>query len=688
VLPAFTIIAADELAPTLPISGAQRRIGIITHVARAVGADHAHLEERGAGGDGSASARADDDRGSVDDALNAGKPSPTVASSISLIGTISAEPTSGPTRLGDDGNAVLTTPALCPNSRMIGNEQESDMTNGAVASSGGTWLGFFRGIAAVGMLANVCLVGAAWAQNGAPQASVGHMAPATLRTVADMEALNAALSNLPNLPLVMPPSLPTMDLGQYLALKAAAAVDTGAKSGVSAPAPASPQGPPALGGLHCNAIGQLAPIAQGFSPPDTHGAIGANHYGQVVNSAIRFYSRALTGNCPTSIVINVKLSSFFGYTNQALFDPRIVYDLTYNRWIVSAEASPESSSVQYHFIAVSVDSDPNNGFFFYSFNMAGIVGNGVFWDYPQIGYDEDAIILTGNKFSGNTYLGSTPVFLPKHRMYAGLSFSFCFFNGGSLNVGTIAPPIVLDQGPYTALAVASPGANFIRVHKVLGTSHVCPTFLSTDDIATTTNVPPLAQQPTFANCLTDPAHCLDTLDGRFQNASTQSGTPSFGSPVRLWQARTDSIGSFPTPYTYRINADTLAIEENCSIITSFTSHDFNPAIVANGVGTLFVTWSSTDPTNNLNAQVRIGGKKFGDACSVLGAGSLVNQSGNPLTGNFDPDKGFQRWGDYSAVTLDPLDFTTVWGVNEKIQALIPPNTDTTWKSYIFNMSNP
>ena len=58
----------------------------------------------------------------------------------------------------------------------------------------------------------------------------------------------------------------------------------------------------------------------------------------------------------------------------------------------------------------------------------------MFWDYPQIGYDEDAVILTANKFNPG-YIGSTVVWLPKHRMYAGLGFSFCFFNNGIVERG-------------------------------------------------------------------------------------------------------------------------------------------------------------------------------------------------------------------------------------------------------------
>jgi len=352
--------------------------------------------------------------------------------------------------------------------------------------------------------------------------------------------------------------------------------------------------------------------------------------------------------------------------------------------------------VQKHFTAVSVSSDPTAGFFLQTFNMTSIIGTaGVLWDYPQIGYDEESIALNGNKFQpssgdpneGGTYVGSLVLFLPKHRLYAGLGFDFCTFIGPPWDVGTIAPVIVLDQSPYTTLATAVAASNFIRVYKFLGTSHACPTFLGFGDIGTTMSVPPAAQQPGFPACTTDPHDCLDTLDGRFQNAGTQFGEPDVpgGLPVSFFQVRTDTDMGFPTPKTYQINADAGTIVESCELFASGSSFDFNPAIVANEAGTITMTWSSTDPTNFLNAQVRMGGKLSGDMCTVAQTGILVNQSANALNSNFDSNVGHQRWGDYSAVTLDPADHTIVWGINEKVNA---GSGLTTWKTYIFNGHNP
>jgi hypothetical protein len=509
---------------------------------------------------------------------------------------------------------------------------------------------------------------------------------AVFRTPAEMKAFEAAH---PNLPIMMAPFLPTMDFTEYAAAKAMAPI---APSNVR-PAIASgqaPSNPPTHGVAKCNGLGQNQAVSGGGGfPPDTHGAVGADHFGQVVNSGIQFYTKALTGRCPTSIVLSSTLSAFMGYSAQGLFDPRLIYDMTYNRWVVSVEAFPESSTVQWQFIAVSKDSDPTHGWFFYSFNMADLLGDGTgfFWDFPDIGYDEEAIILTGSVFHGKTFNNAEAVFLPKHRMYAGLNFSFCFFNLG--NGGTATPPKVLDQSPFTTITMALPGSSpgTIRLTKWTGTSHACPTLVEgPTDVASDVNfvLPPNATQP-------GTTQVLDASDTRFETAGTQFGEPVFGEPILLWQANTISSSGLPTAVAYRMDVGANTVPETCQFFTTDVSNDFNASITANFSGTTFIAWSSTDAVNNHNPQARFTGKKLGDGCATLLPGILDKESPQPLTGNFDPNVGAQRWGDYSAVTLDPADQTQAWGVNEIVPLgnCLPPNASLTcWKSHFGSMSNP
>ena len=92
---------------------------------------------------------------------------------------------------------------------------------------------------------------------------------------------------------------------------------------------------------------------------------------------------------------------------------------------------------------------------------------------------------------------------------------------------------------------------------------------------------------------------------------------------------------------------------------------------------MVVTWSATDPPFGAagHAQVRFGGRRSTDPTDI-GVGTALFTSPTCITGNFDPRFGVQRWGDYSAVTVDPRSSLRFWLVNEKI------NSASAWGSRI------
>ena len=203
---------------------------------------------------------------------------------------------------------------------------------------------------------------------------------------------------------------------------------------------------------------------EGFRPPDTHGAVGTTHFVQVTNSHIDMWTRQNSGALP--LAKSVTLATFFGYTAETLFDPRVVYDSTWNRWIVTADAFAESATVQRFFIAISTSADPTGSFFIYNLNV-NFFGNNNFWDFPQLGIDQDAVLITANIFNGTNYLGADFFAVAKARLYNGLGFSVPVFTG---LVGTLAPPIVRDQNASTFLIAAPATGTSFSKYTVTNTS--------------------------------------------------------------------------------------------------------------------------------------------------------------------------------------------------------------------------
>ena len=258
-------------------------------------------------------------------------------------------------------------------------------------------------------------VGAATAQQPVAPAATLEVAPAT---IVDAQPNYVMEQPLPPREI---PFRPTMDRTAYDAAKARAAnsyVPGAVKPFTEAFAPLAT---PFIKLTNFNAHSST----EGRRPPDTHGAVGTTHFVQITNSHIDMFRRQNTPVLP--LAKSVTLATFFNYTAQTLFDPRVVYDSTWNRWIVTAEAFPESATVQRFFVGISTSADPTKSFFVYNLNVTFFAGD--FFDYPQLGMDQDAVLFTANIFHGGGFVGADFFAVAKARLYNGLGFSVPVFTG-------------------------------------------------------------------------------------------------------------------------------------------------------------------------------------------------------------------------------------------------------------------
>ena len=399
----------------------------------------------------------------------------------------------------------------------------------------------------------------------------------------------------------------------------------------------APLAPPVLRQFNFNGHSST----QGLRPPDTHGAVGTTHFVEVTNSHIDMWTRQNTETLP--LAKSVTLATFFGYTSETLFDPRVAYDSTWNRWIVTVDAFAESSTVQRFFIAVSTTADPTGSFFIYNLNVTFFVND--FFDFPQLGIDQDAVLFTANIFQRNSFPGADFFAVAKARLYNGLGFSVPVFTG---LVGTWHPNRSRPK-PSTFLIAAPPSGTTFSKYTVTNTSRGTTLTGPVSITVPSYSVPPSAHQAGTTKL-------LDTSDSRFVNASTQSGND-------LWQTHTIALGSFPAPKFYRLNTSTNTVSQSGFYFASATSDDFNASIAANDAGDCFVTWTSTDASAGKNAQVRLSGKRSADAGISAGPSAFTSPTFyHPSADN--PE----RWGDYSAVTTDPLNAANAWLVNEKVNS--------------------
>lgn len=452
------------------------------------------------------------------------------------------------------------------------------------------------------------------------------------RTMEEMLADNATKQPLQVKEI---PFRPHGDPQKYEEMKKQAQDKTKAPQG--RPEAKGPLAPPIIMGINFNGVNQTA--AGGWYPPDTHGAVGKQHFVEVTNSNVSIYRKS-----DQVLQSSVSLNAFFGYFEEALFDPRCVHDKDWNRFIITAESFPEIDGDQWHFIAISKNWNAFSGWYIYAFNVGAIYG-GAFWDYPQLGMDQDALIITANLFDP-FYIGSALFTMSKARAYNGLGLGVPFWGG---LMGTVAPPIVRDQNEWATLAVADPFTDNTGLYLYYLENAENPAFatlwgpyyLDVPDFF----IPPSATQPGTASV-------LDTLDCRFVNAGTQIGN-------NLYQVHTVNLGGLPTPVWYLIDwwFGTLTVAD--SFFAAGPSNDWNASIAANDFNDVYVTWTSNNPSAGTNAQVRLSGRRNFDPLDI-GAGVAAFTSPTYYTG--------YRWGDYSAVTVDSsvAGELRAWLVNETI----------------------
>jgi hypothetical protein len=433
----------------------------------------------------------------------------------------------------------------------------------------------------------------------------------------------------------------------YAAAKTSAAVEAGR----SAPRAPETSAPPDQIGAAKSFAGVNATVAGGLRPPDTHGAMGDSHYTQIVNSHTRAYKKQ-----DNSLQFQRSLATHFGYTTETIFDPRVLYDPVWDRWIWTAEARPESNTVQLQFIAISETKRPHGSYWVYKIDMNNGSSADFFWDYPQLGMTQDAIIITANVFDPD-FTDAWMFAIAKAKLYNASAFSVPIFKGLPI---TVAPPIVMDENPSAFFVQAPRPASVINMWRgdnLENAGFASLTFVGAVPVSAY-GIPPSAPQVGTTDT-------LDTLDARFVNASTQIGET-------LVNVHTVDDFGFATPRWYEFDTGTPTVIQGGNFFAGGSSFDFNASIAKNTSGDMFVTWSSTMPNN---AEVRFGGREATDPANTM----FVNPTALQTSPTFYDPSGdtTERWGDYSAVVIDPkppegcdrrawitnewIESTTVWG---------------------------
>ena len=442
---------------------------------------------------------------------------------------------------------------------------------------------------------------------------------------------------------------------------------------------------PNMPGTMLDFDGIVAPGVTCFcAPPDTNGEVGLTQYVQMVNTGFQVFDKATGSSLLGPLDINTVWSGFGGFcAAESAGDPVVVYDQLANRWVISQFAGPAGGALTDECIAVSTGYDATGTWNRYDFHLGTD-----FFDYPKLGVWPDAYYMAMNVFDsgGNFYLGPQPFAFNRAAMLAGNPATFvttrdpAVFNSGN---DTIIPA---DLDGTTLPPVGAP-APFLMSGTLptwkLWRFHVNFSAPATSTFTLGGNLTPTAYSvlcPNDQDCVPQngTGSGLDALGDR---AMFRLAYRNFGGNESLVGNQTVDSGGVAGIRWYEINHATSGAPAftQQSTYQPDTTWRWMGSAAMDRLGDLAIGFSASSAA--IHPEIRYAGRLAGDAANTLAQGEATLHAG---TGSQNSNS-HHRWGDYSDLTVDPLEDCTFWYTQEYYNA---PNSGASWRTHVGNFKFP
>ena len=408
------------------------------------------------------------------------------------------------------------------------------------------------------------------------------------------------------------------------------------------------------------------PDVDGAAPADPNASVGATQIVETVNSSFEVFDKktgkSLLGPAELkSVFKNFAQGNCDGASSSTLYgDPVVLYDKAAGRWLITALESDNLFQNSTECIAVSTTSDATGAYHRYAFTEAFFLD-----DYPKFGVWPDAYYSSSNQFLETTqFLGTQQCAYDRSNMLkGGPANAICFLNGGAfsflpsdLDGASIAtkgePNFFMELNPKDSTSL-----NLYKFHVDFAhPSNSTFTGPTTIRVAAYTQACPL---PTPA--------CIP-----------QSGT------VQLL----DSVGDrLMFRLAYRNFSDHESLVLTHSVKGASAPANVRWYEIRNPNGTPEVFQQGTFGSGSTSVwMASIGMDKAGDIAFGFSSSSGSTHPSIGYTGRLPTDplgmmespaviikgKGSQtrigRWGDYSSISIDPVDDCTFWYAQQYLPA--------------------
>lgn len=404
------------------------------------------------------------------------------------------------------------------------------------------------------------------------------------------------------------------------------------------------------------------------APPDTTGDLGPNHYVQWVNLRYAVYSLArdpsneitafnLVGGFPKNG--NVVWQGFGGpcekYNDG---DPIVQYDQLADRWILTQFAVSASPYLQC--VAVSTSGDPTGTYSRYAYSHGTD-----FPDYPKLGVWPDGYYITYNMFKrGRTFSGGKVCALERSQMLVGgAARQVCAKTSSSYGSllpadleGTTLPPA---GSPDYLLSISSSSLQFWKfsVNWVAGSGTLTgPSAVS--------GAASFSRACSGGTCIPQPgtSQKLDSLADRLMYRLSYR---NLGTREALLVNHSVASGGVSGIRWYELNVGggTATVRQQGTFQPSADYRWMGSAAMDRTGGIAIgynVSSTATKPS------IRYAYRAPGDASGTLGPEQPILSGPGVQKATATDPYNLSRWGDYSTISVDPVDGCTMVFTTEYI----------------------
>jgi hypothetical protein len=445
----------------------------------------------------------------------------------------------------------------------------------------------------------------------------------------------------------------------------------------------------------------LAGFIPSSNPPDTNGRVGAKQYVQWNNTSFAVFNKttgALLFGPAAGNTLFQSLGGVCATHNDG--DPVVSFDILAGRWVLSQFVVGADPEFSHQCVAVSETEDATGEYFLYDFVTDPVN----FVDYPKTAVWPDGYYMSGHVFNstGTAFLAGRIFVFEREKMLKGLPArqlqadlrryankpQFGFLPS---DLDSLTPPPAGEAafviGPHPT------STNRLTSARVAVTWGGAPRIRLTESlIAETWGIPPCVNDTDaqdHRDCVPQPAPAtptdyLDNLDFRLMyrlayhnfggnpvqeslvgNVTVKGGNSNPNHGAIRWYEFRNAGSSTTTPTVFQASTydpdsayrwmGSIAMDKDRNIALGYSKSSLSvkPSI--------FITGRlSTDPPNTLGAEAQV---QAGIGVQTAGAGN--------------------RWGDYSAMTLDPVNQCTFYYTNEYLKTNGAFNWSTRIASFKF-----